>query len=106
MLFLMKTKEIDLHCFDLRYCQTRIKRTRARSRLLTSIESNGQQSPVFSIPKNEQQILIDGYLRFDVMQSLGRDTILTDSVEMSECEALLHYLRVNQSRQHEAIEEA
>lgn len=97
--------EIDLHLFDLRYQETRIKRPRLILRLLESISSEGLLSPITAIQEDHRFVLIDGYARFEVVRNLGKDTILTTISDAVEQQALLQYLRLNQSERHEPIEE-
>lgn len=102
----MKPIEMDLHCFDLRFRETRIQRESACRKLLQSMASQGQQSPVWAVQSEEKWVLIDGYLRFEVMQRLGKDTLLMVHSEHPVKEAALAYLRAQHTHPIEPIEEA
>lgn len=97
--------EIDLHRIELRFKQTRITRNRYRKQLLQSIVTDGLRSPVEVVEEADRFILMDGYLRFDIVQSLGRDTIAVTTRAESVQEALLRYLRSGQAKRLDAIEE-
>ena len=97
--------EIDLHLIELRFKETRIARDRRRKQLLQSIATEGLQSPVEAVREEDRFILVDGYMRFDIVQRLGQDTIAVYIRQESVLEALLHYLRAGQAKRLDAIEE-
>lgn len=102
---MIEITEIDLHLVELRYRDTRITRPHDRAKLLQSISTDGLLTPITTIKEGNQFILMDGYLRFDIIKKLGQDTLMASVSEAGEQEALLSYLRLSQYNRHEAIEE-
>lgn len=103
----MKTPiEIDLHCFELRFLDARLRRHRQLARLRQSLERHGQQTPVTAVRADERLVLIDGYLRFEALRGLGHDTIVCDISPEPVTGALLSFLSKQQSRTLEPIEQA
>ena len=101
----MEIGEIDLHLIELRYQETRIARPTYRAQLLKSISTDGLLTPIAAIKEGDQFVLMDGYLRFDIVRSLGHDTVSGFISDATEENALTCYMRVCQSERHEAIEE-
>lgn len=97
--------QMDLHRIELRFKETRIARNRYRKQLLQSIVTEGLLSPVEVVQEADQMILMDGYLRFDIVRHLGRDTIAVRIRQESLQESLLCYLRSGQTKRVDAIEE-
>jgi ParB family transcriptional regulator, chromosome partitioning protein len=98
--------EVELATLEPRYQHTRMSRPKLADMLTNSMERFGQIKPVVAIPEEQLLVLIDGYLRKDVLLRLGRDTILVDIQEISETQALLELLGRTGERQWEAVEQA
>ena len=98
-------KEIEISQLELRYAHTRIERPEGVAALAGSIERFGQIIPVIVL-KEENVILLDGYLRVKALRALGRDTVLAEIWECKEEEALVELLARTQSRKWDLIEEA
>jgi hypothetical protein len=84
-------EEVELHQLDLRHEDLRIHEEAQRRRLLTSVAEIGQQVPAIVIEQDEHLLLIDGYLRVEVLRRLGRDTVQVTRWQVTEAEALLHH---------------
>ena len=108
--------DLDLHCLELRFADSRLVEPRAVARLAESIERCGQIVPCIVVAAPESQdgagggapalVLIDGYRRVGALRRLGRDTV---SVEQWGCDpmaALLRVLARTQDRAFASIEEA
>jgi ParB/RepB/Spo0J family partition protein len=98
-------KEIEISQLELRYAHTRIERPEGVAALAGSIERFGQIIPVIVL-KEENVILLDGYLRVKALKALGRDTVLAEVWECKEEEALVELLARTQSRKWDLLEEA
>jgi len=103
----IEAREIDLHQIELRYAHTRVKNETILRRLRSSIERYGQITPVLVVPdKDNRFVLIDGYLRLQVMRMCGKDTVIARVWETEEHNALLTVLAKSDARQWEAVEQA
>lgn len=96
---------MELHQFELRHDDLRIRDATRRRRLLASIAEIGQQVPVVVIREQDRLVLIDGYLRAEALGKLGRDTAVATIWPVSEIEALLAHRHLCASS-HSAIEDA
>jgi len=99
--------EIEWHLLDLRYENLRKHTRSAKSRLLISIHQNGLIVPVIVVPKETNQwVLIDGYLRAQVIKDLNRDSVKATAWDLTEDEALIRFYSCNKTRPWDALEEA
>lgn len=97
--------EVDLHRLELRHEDLRIRDGARRRRLIASIAEVGQQVPVVAITEGERLVLIDGYLRVEALQRLGRDRVRAIAWPVTEPEALVHHHHLAATA-HTAIEDA
>jgi len=97
---------VEHHCLDLAYAPIRLYQRGKLNNLTASIEQQGQLVPVIIVAKDQQWVLIDGYLRLKALQRLGEDTIAAEVWECDLAQALLFLLAEHQSRVWEALEEA
>jgi len=100
---------LELHALNPRFAPVRLRDPARVSRLLTSIEQQGQLMPVVAVPEPESEcrwVLIDGYRRREALQRLGADLIWVDVWDRTVDEALLACLARGPERAWEAIEEA
>jgi ParB family chromosome partitioning protein len=99
-------RDIDLHCVELRYANTRLIDPREVGRLAHAIEQCGQVVPCTVVGDGERLVLIDGYRRVAALQRLGRDTVNIEQPSCDLVQALLDLLAHSQSRPLAALEEA
>ncbi len=99
--------EIELHQLNRPYETLRIA-SKARQRyLLSSLATDGQQTPVLVIEQSEgNYVLIDGYQRVAALEQLGRDTVDAIVVALDEASALIFVHRQGQKTRRSAVEDA
>jgi ParB-like chromosome segregation protein Spo0J len=85
------TLQIELHQLELRYQSLRVVEPARRRKLLSAVCETGQQVPVVVVAAAtaDRYVLIDGYLRVDVLRSLGRDVVEATVWSLGEIEALI-----------------
>lgn len=98
--------DVDLHQLELRHDDLRIHDGARRRRLIASVAEIGQQVPVVVIADGDRWVLIDGYLRVEVLRRLKRDTAVATTWSMSEAEASLQHHHLTAASRHTAIEDA
>jgi ParB-like nuclease domain./KorB domain. len=98
--------ELELPQLDLSHADLRIVDSQSQSRLVLSIEAQGQLLPVVVVRQDNRNILIDGFARTRALRRLGKDTVWALVLAHSEAEALLWCYRQQQGRRPTAIEEA
>lgn len=83
--------DLEFHQLDQRYAELRRVCGRADSRVLASLDRDGQQLPVVVVASDEEGrfILVDGFKRVRALAKLGRDTVRATCWDLSEDEALL-----------------
>lgn len=100
---------LEFHQLELRYEAQRLRDKREESRLLGSLEREGQLSPVVVIPAGEdgRYVLMDGYRRVRALKRLGFDVVSGMVWDEDELSALVaaHHLQ-QRSRAATALEEA
>lgn len=86
--------EIELSEIDLKHADLRMHREAERRRLAASVAEVGQRVPVVVVPVGSRFVLIDGYLRVDVLRRLRRDTACATAWPLPEMDALIerHHL--------------
>jgi len=105
--------QIELHQLELRHAALRAADPARRRKLLAALCDAGQQVPVVVVaadapaegPAADRYILIDGYVRVDVLQSLGRDTVEATVWTMAETDALIARFHL-EGRARSTLEEA
>jgi ParB/RepB/Spo0J family partition protein len=98
--------ELELRQLDLSHAALRIVDSSSQSRLMVSIETQGQLLPVVVVQQDQRHILIDGFARVRALRRLGKDTVLALVLGCNEADALLWCYRQGQGRRPTAIEEA
>ena len=83
--------------------QLRVRRPERQRRLLASLATAGQQTPIIVVAvaeRPDRYLVIDGYQRLAALQQLGRDTVEALVWPLSEAEALVldRSLRMNGRR--------
>ncbi len=102
-----KLLTVEHHCLNLQYAHLRFHTAAARERLVNSIEQNGQLMPVIVVrDPQDKWIVIDGYLRVQALERLGKDTIIGEVWQCDVAEALLMVLKSHSGRILETFEEA
>jgi ParB family chromosome partitioning protein len=98
--------EIEIRELARKYDGLRITDPARVSRLTASIHQYGQQTPVLvvaGVPGG--YVLIDGYARVSVLESLARDVVEALILPLSEAEALIQSLRFEGARRRCALED-
>jgi ParB/RepB/Spo0J family partition protein len=101
--------QLDLHLLEPKYAHLRRVDATRRRRLLASLSELGQQQPVLVVASRTapgRYVLIDGYLRVEVLRELGRDVVEAVELEQSEAEALIFAHRLEHGAGRSALEEA
>jgi ParB-like chromosome segregation protein Spo0J len=98
--------ELDLHRLDTPYAQTRVQRPQQVRRLMASIDADGQQVPLTVVGGPQRFVLVDGYLRWQALTRLGRDTARVEVWAGTVAAALTQVLARRQGRSFEPIEQA
>lgn len=106
--FTKHSEDLEYHCIELSLSHIRIAAPLQLSKLIVSIETHGQVTPVIVVPAVTPRrfTLMDGYLRMSALQRLRQDIVKTEIWECSEADALLSLLAKNSERHWEAFEEA
>lgn len=99
--------EIEFHQIERPYEQLRITEPPAARRLLSSLATDGQGTPVLVIEKAQgRYVLIDGYQRVAALEKLGRDTVEAVVLDLDEASALIYRHRQQRLRGSSALEDA
>jgi ParB/RepB/Spo0J family partition protein len=84
--------KLEFHQLDRRYEHLRVGNPERQRRLLASLASVGQQTPIVVVAildKADRYQVIDGYKRIAALEQLGRDTVEAVVWDMSEADALV-----------------
>jgi hypothetical protein len=96
--------ELELQQLDLSHADLRIMDSQTQSRLVMSIETEGQLLPVVVVRQEHRSVLIDGFARVRALRRLGEDTVQALVLACSEADAMLFCYRQQQGRRPTAIE--
>jgi ParB/RepB/Spo0J family partition protein len=83
---------LEFHQLERRGEHLRVQHPERQGRLLASLATSGQQTPIVVVPLPKQPdcyLVIDGYQRIAALQQLGRDTVEAVVWPLSEGEALV-----------------
>src|ERR1700681_3534725 len=100
--------QLEFHQLDRRWEHLRVHRPERQRRLLASLASSGQQTPIVVVAVADQvdrYLIIDGYQRTAALQQLGRDTVDAVVWPMSEAEALILDRSLRWTEHETALEE-
>jgi ParB-like chromosome segregation protein Spo0J len=106
--------QIELHQLELRYSGLRVADPARRRRLVAALCESGQQVPVVVVAAapaatapaaTRRYVLIDGYLRVDVLRDLRREVVEATVWPMGETEALIAQFHL-EGRARSTLEEA
>jgi len=100
---------VDLHQLDRKYESLKIRSRHNESKLLASLESDGQQTPIVVVRgENETApfIVIDGFKRVRAANRLGMDQLECNVWDQSEVDALVQLHALQRPRERSALEDA
>jgi ParB/RepB/Spo0J family partition protein len=100
--------KLEFHQLDRRYEHLRARNPDRQRRLMTSLATSGQQTPIVVIAISngaDRYLVIDGYKRVVALEQLGRDTVDAVVWDMSEADALVLDRSMRFSEQETALEQ-
>ena len=97
--------ELELGRLDLRYEQLRTRSAARERRLLASLASMGQQTPIVVVRDGERDVVVDGYKRVRALRRLAHDTVIATTWDLGELDALVLERILRASEGASAIEE-
>ena len=100
--------QLEFHQLDRRWEHLRVRHPERQKRLLASLASVGQQTPIVVVAvanQPERYLVIDGYQRLAALEQLGRDTVEAVVWPLSEAQALVLDRSLRWSPQDSALEE-
>jgi ParB family chromosome partitioning protein len=100
--------KLEFHQLDRRYEHLRVRRPEQQRRLMASLATSGQQTPIVVVAvsgKPDRYLVIDGYKRVVALEQLGRDTIEAVIWHMSEAEALVLERSIRFSERETTLEQ-
>lgn len=81
--------ELELGQLDLRYEALRTRSAQRERRVLASIATVGQQTPIVVVRDGGAHVVVDGYKRVRTLRRLHQDTVRATAWELSEADALV-----------------
>jgi ParB family chromosome partitioning protein len=84
--------KLEFHQLDRRYEHLRVRNPERQRRLIASLASSGQQTPIVVIAvgdARDRYLVIDGHKRVAALEQLGGDTVEAIVWEMDEADALV-----------------
>jgi ParB family transcriptional regulator, chromosome partitioning protein len=99
---------LEFHQLDRRGEHLRVRHPARQRRLLASLATSGQQTPIVVVAiegEPARYLVIDGYQRITALEQLGRDTVEALLWPMSEAEALLLDGSLRWAEQQSALEQ-
>jgi ParB family transcriptional regulator, chromosome partitioning protein len=99
---------LELHQLDRRGEHLRVRHPARQRRLVASLATSGQQTPIVVVTvegQPDRYLVIDGYQRITALEQLGRDTVEALLWPMSEAEALLLDGSLRWAEQQSALEQ-
>ena len=99
--------QLEFHQLDRGGEHLRVRHPEQAKRLLASLATSGQQTPIVVVAvegQPQQYRVIDGYKRIAALEQLGRDTVQAVVWDMSEAEALVLDRSLRWSRGESALE--
>ena len=97
--------ELEIGRLDRRYEALRTRSALRERRLLASIVSSGQQSPIVVVRDGDRDVVVDGYKRVRVLHRLGHDLVNATAWDLGELEALVLERLLRSGDHGNAIEE-
>ena len=99
---------LEFHQLERRGEHLRVRHPGRQRRLLASLATSGQQTPIVVVAvegQSDRYLVIDGYQRIIALEQLGRDTVEALVWPMSEAEALLLDGSLRWAEQQSALEQ-
>lgn len=97
--------QLEIAQLDRRYESLRTRSTGRESRLLASLESVGQQTPIIVVRDGGRDVVVDGYKRVRALHRLGQDLVRATVWDLAELEALVLERILRAGDRGNAIEE-
>jgi ParB family transcriptional regulator, chromosome partitioning protein len=100
--------QLEFHQLDRRSEHLRVQHPQQQTRLLASLASGGQQTPIVVVPLDNQPdryLVIDGYKRIAALQQLGLDTVEAVIWPMTEAEAVVLDCSLRWSKRESSLEQ-
>lgn len=100
--------QLEFHQLDRRYEYLRVQHREQQKRLLASLATSGQQTPIVVVALAEQPdryLIIDGYKRIAALEQLGEDTVEAVIWPLREAAALVLDRSRRWSRSESALEQ-
>src|ERR1051326_8630811 len=100
--------KLEFHQLDRRYEHLRVRNPERQRRLLASLATSGQQTPIVVVAvadKPDRYQVIDGYKRIAALEQLGRDTVEAVVWDMTEADALVLERSMRFSEAETALEQ-
>jgi len=100
---------VDLHLLDRKYERLKVRNRLEEAKLLSSLESGGQQTPIVVVRSDSESlpfIVIDGFKRVRAAARLGLDQLECSLWEQSEVDALVQMHALQQPRERSSLEDA
>jgi len=100
---------VDLHQLDRKYEGLKIRSRHSEAKLLASLESDGQQTPIVVVRGEGEMapfIVIDGFKRLRAAVRLGIDQLDCNVWDQSEMDALVQLHALQRPRERSALEDA
>lgn len=100
--------QLEFHQLEQRGEHLRVQSPPELKRLLVSLLSSGQQTPIVVVPLENQPnryLVIDGYKRIAALQQMGRDTVEAVIWPMTEAEAVVLDCTLRWSKRESALEQ-
>jgi ParB/RepB/Spo0J family partition protein len=100
--------QLEFHQLERRGEHLRVQHPQQQKRLLASLASSDQQTPIVVVPLENQPhryVVIDGHKRVAALQQLGRDTVEAVIWAMTEAEALVLNRSSRWSQHESALEQ-
>src|ERR1041385_6295435 len=98
---------LEFHQLDRRWERLRARHPARQRRLMASLATSGQQTPIVVVEAEGQPrryVVIDGYQRIAALEQLGRDTVEAVAWPMSEAAAVLLDRSLRLSKHETALE--
>jgi ParB/RepB/Spo0J family partition protein len=97
--------QLEIGQLDRRYESLRTRSEARERRLLASLASSGQQSPIIVVRDGDRDVVVDGYKRVRALDRLGNDLVQATSWALAELEALVLERILRAGDRGNAIEE-
>lgn len=100
---------VDLHQLDRKYEGLKVRSRHGEAKLLASLESDGQQTPLVVVRGESEAspfIVIDGFKRVRAAARLGMDQLECNVWDQNEADALVQLHALQRPRERSALEDS